>query len=397
MENLGRSEMKEGGKKIPAFFKKIPLDFALHVKGLLPEKAYLRDINENLWPMEVIKSGDKWFFEDGWVEFVKTNGVEEGDFLVFQFNGKFIFDFKLLGKTACEKLPREAFDFRKKGEKVVEEERENIQHEEVERLDEEEHMRNGDYDVMDDEEENDGDHNDLVDDEEENDGDHNDLVVVEKEEHVEEEEGDFDNDDDCDDDYEMEEEVGVRRGKKIKRSEANNSCAGLIEFGRTNNSVGKTIVKVCNECRRPEFPIEKYDDDDLDIFKSGQIVRPDNPFFVAKIRRSRRSELYVPLDVIKDHNIKLGKEIYLCDPNGKKWIAHVCTWKDGRTWLTRGWKRLCKWNYVKEEDSQSSRTRTTSVKYSSKLNAFGELKAHNKVKAIGLLICIEEASAKAVE
>lgn len=38
-----------------------------------------------------------------------------------------------------------------------------------------------------------------------------------------------------------------------------------------------------------------------------------------------------------------------------------------------------------------------SVKYSSRLNAFGELKAHNKVTALGLPICIEEASAKAVE
>lgn len=63
-------------------------------------------------------------------------------------------------------------------------------------------------------------------------------------------------------------------------------------------AVGKAIVKVCNECRRPEFPIEMYDDDDIDVFKSGQVVRPDNPFFVAKIRRSRRNELVSLISLI---------------------------------------------------------------------------------------------------
>lgn len=43
------------------------------------------------------------YFLNGWQQFLTENSVEEGDFLVFRYAGNCIFDFKLLGRTECER------------------------------------------------------------------------------------------------------------------------------------------------------------------------------------------------------------------------------------------------------------------------------------------------------
>ena len=67
--------------------------------------------------MEVGKIGKSMFFLNGWQQFLMEKSVKEGDFLVFRYAGNSIFDFKLLGRTECEKEHTEEvdMDFYKKG------------------------------------------------------------------------------------------------------------------------------------------------------------------------------------------------------------------------------------------------------------------------------------------
>ncbi|KAF7114379.1 hypothetical protein RHSIM_RhsimUnG0089900 [Rhododendron simsii] len=91
----------------------------------------------------------------------------------------------------------------------------------------------------------------------------------------------------------------------------------------------------------------KVEDDD-DIFDYGMVARPKSPHFVAKLREKRRNELYIPVDVIKDHRLKLPENLILLNEEGREWSSKVHVWKDGRTWL--GWRAFCKWNNLKRED-----------------------------------------------
>ncbi|XP_027932448.1 putative B3 domain-containing protein At5g66980 isoform X2 [Vigna unguiculata] len=43
-------------------------------------------------------------FKNGWQEFVKEKNLEEGDFLVFQYDGKTTFTVKIFAKTGCRKV-----------------------------------------------------------------------------------------------------------------------------------------------------------------------------------------------------------------------------------------------------------------------------------------------------
>lgn len=69
--------------KLSCTKQKVPLPFTSYMKGMLPDKASLRDSRGNLWPVEVIKMENDFFLADGWVSFVAENGVRRGDFLVF--------------------------------------------------------------------------------------------------------------------------------------------------------------------------------------------------------------------------------------------------------------------------------------------------------------------------
>nr|GMD34611.1 B3 domain-containing protein At5g60140-like [Ipomoea batatas] len=60
---------------------------------------------------------------------------------------------------------------------------------------------------------------------------------------------------------------------------------------------------------------------------------------------------HIPEYVIRDFNLKLPSTMILRDPKGKDWEAKVKPWKDGRVVLAGGWKELCKWNLIQEEES----------------------------------------------
>uniref|UniRef100_A0A3Q7ERM3 TF-B3 domain-containing protein n=1 Tax=Solanum lycopersicum TaxID=4081 RepID=A0A3Q7ERM3_SOLLC len=82
---------------------KIPTSFTYYKNRKLPMKINLRDRFGNMWPVGVNKIGGNLYFQYGWEKFIEDNSVEVGDFLVFDYDGNKMFDFKLLGRTKCEK------------------------------------------------------------------------------------------------------------------------------------------------------------------------------------------------------------------------------------------------------------------------------------------------------
>lgn len=43
------------------------------------------------------------FIKKGWKAFVTDHSVEEGDFLVFKYDGKVLFDVDIFGRSGCRK------------------------------------------------------------------------------------------------------------------------------------------------------------------------------------------------------------------------------------------------------------------------------------------------------
>ncbi|MCE5167598.1 hypothetical protein HAX54_012357, partial [Datura stramonium] len=104
---------------------KISSSFTDYKNGRLPRKVSLRDRFGNMWSIGVTKTGKDIYFEDGWEKFIEENILELGDFLIFDFDGNRIFDFKLLGKNGCEK---KGIGGLKLSVKKQEEEEMNVEH-----------------------------------------------------------------------------------------------------------------------------------------------------------------------------------------------------------------------------------------------------------------------------
>ena len=125
------------------FVQQIPTAFVKHFNGFVPEKAILRDSVGRVWHVEVGQIGKNVYFLKGWQQFLTDNLVEEGDLFVFQYDGSYIFDFKLYGTTGCQKKDSEVnVDVNKKkffvkGEEDVEEIERNEEQEEEEEEEEE--------------------------------------------------------------------------------------------------------------------------------------------------------------------------------------------------------------------------------------------------------------------
>lgn len=59
---------------------------------------------------------------------------------------------------------------------------------------------------------------------------------------------------------------------------------------------------------------------------------------------------YVPVDVVRDYNLELPPKMFFRDSEGRKFETEVNIWKDGRIWLKKGWRKICRWNLVEKED-----------------------------------------------
>ncbi|CAN4107622.1 unnamed protein product [Withania somnifera] len=94
-------------------------------------------------------------------------------------------------------------------------------------------------------------------------------------------------------------------------------------------------------------PLDQYG---ADIFKSGRATQPKNPYFVARIRAKKRDQLYIPIDVVRDYKLELPSSMTIRDSAGREFEARLKNWKDGRIWLSGGWRSLCRWNLVEKDD-----------------------------------------------
>ncbi|CAA2964998.1 B3 domain-containing At5g60140-like [Olea europaea subsp. europaea] len=101
--------------------------------------------------------------------------------------------------------------------------------------------------------------------------------------------------------------------------------------------------------RPAQDPLSPYGDD---IFSSGLAIRPRNPYFVTKIWKSRQDDLYIPQETINDFQLdNLHGEMFLIDPQDRKFPVKIIRWKDERVWCRGGWKSLCAVNFLRPENT----------------------------------------------
>ncbi|KAK4420176.1 B3 domain-containing protein [Sesamum alatum] len=275
--------------------QEIPSAFTLSIQEALPNKAMLRDQYNNSWHVKVAKAGDTFYLQDGWGKFVKDNFINGGDKLVFEYYGKGLFNTKIYDSSGREKKGVGAF-------KVTNEEKKAVTKE--------------DGDEEQDDEEREGKMKDLDEDEEEEDKDEDET-------------------NDNDDNYILVSETDDEGEEEIRTS----NDAPIRKHGSSSNTSEKQ-----SRCRRV------HDIYGEEIFRAGSAPRPKNPYFITKINPGRKAEFYIPMDVIKVQKFNLPKEILLVDPSGRKWSARLKQWKDGRTFYRGGWRKLCKMNFVGDDD-----------------------------------------------
>ncbi|XAR73938.1 hypothetical protein NMG60_11008075 [Bertholletia excelsa] len=83
--------------------KRIPPAFVRHFNGSIPKWATVEDLNGKLWSVKMEKTGDGVFLGSGWETFASDMSLELGDFLVFKYNGKSLFNVKIFGTSGCMK------------------------------------------------------------------------------------------------------------------------------------------------------------------------------------------------------------------------------------------------------------------------------------------------------
>ncbi|KAL3725911.1 hypothetical protein ACJRO7_030879 [Eucalyptus globulus] len=81
----------------------IPPDFVKHLKGVVPEKAFLKDTTGRSWPIGIAEVGNKLFIKSGWRDFVIGHSLDFADFLIFRYNGDSVFLVKVFSKNGCRK------------------------------------------------------------------------------------------------------------------------------------------------------------------------------------------------------------------------------------------------------------------------------------------------------
>lgn len=81
----------------------IPCSFIKHMEGRALGTATLGGPSGNNWYAELILIGDGLFLSDGWEAFVSDHFLEQGDFLVFRYDGDLQFTVLVFDQSMCEK------------------------------------------------------------------------------------------------------------------------------------------------------------------------------------------------------------------------------------------------------------------------------------------------------
>ncbi|XP_055803326.1 B3 domain-containing protein At5g60140-like [Solanum dulcamara] len=302
---------------------KLPTGYIDYKNGILPRNVSLRDRFGNMWPIGVTKSEKHIYFEHGWDKFIEDNIVEFGDFIIFDYDGTRIFDFKLLGRTGCVKKGAGDLKFSKKKE---DEEEINVDHQKSMELKENTWAR----DSTNSSSSNNSDEDNMVEEQDDRYEEYEETkkALCSKCRYSKEKEED---DDDEKDEYkEEEEEENERDGIFNKQTPCSKVECKRASAGKVND------------------PHEKIA---TDIFRNGCITKPKNPYFVTKIRPDRRDHLYIPADVVRDYKLELPSSMTIRDSAGREFEAKLKIWKDGRIWLVGGWRSLCRWNIVEKNDT----------------------------------------------
>ncbi|KAH7575180.1 hypothetical protein JRO89_XS02G0058500 [Xanthoceras sorbifolium] len=97
----------------PCFFKiilgsvkerlRIPPKFLHHVSKDLTKTATLKIFSGGLWTVQINKTDDGVFMEDGWQQFLRDNSLKDRHFLVFTYDGDMSFIVKIFELNGCER------------------------------------------------------------------------------------------------------------------------------------------------------------------------------------------------------------------------------------------------------------------------------------------------------
>ncbi|KAF1870182.1 hypothetical protein Lal_00017763 [Lupinus albus] len=103
-----------GDKSFQQFFKvflpqtsstqlRIPRAFNKFMNGITTSEVTLMDHDNNSWDIDMARIEDTFIFKNGWQRFAKEKCLEEGEFLVFEYDGYSTFYVKIFSKTGCRK------------------------------------------------------------------------------------------------------------------------------------------------------------------------------------------------------------------------------------------------------------------------------------------------------
>lgn len=82
---------------------KIPIKFIERLEGRTFGSVSLIGPSGNTWHVDLIQQNDILFFHDGWSEFLRDHFIENGDTLVFRYDGTLQFTVQVFDQNACEK------------------------------------------------------------------------------------------------------------------------------------------------------------------------------------------------------------------------------------------------------------------------------------------------------
>ncbi|KAI3762906.1 hypothetical protein L1987_53348 [Smallanthus sonchifolius] len=82
---------------------KIPSKFVKHLEGKTTGTVYLMGPSGNTWHADLAQETDGLFILDGWASFVRDHFLENGDSLVFRYDGNLHFTLQIFDQSSCEK------------------------------------------------------------------------------------------------------------------------------------------------------------------------------------------------------------------------------------------------------------------------------------------------------
>ncbi|XP_011621668.1 B3 domain-containing protein Os01g0723500 isoform X2 [Amborella trichopoda] len=81
----------------------LPQELYKHINGVASERAILESPSGKLWLVELKKTEEGAFFQNGWKEFIKGHSVKLGESIVFRYDGNLRFDVQIFGSNGYQR------------------------------------------------------------------------------------------------------------------------------------------------------------------------------------------------------------------------------------------------------------------------------------------------------